>query len=472
MTEEEINDLKDMMANFGKPKQQKTNIIVEKEESPSEEIIYNTLADIHSKPWVGTVLNLEDGKISEYIEDPTQVVKSLDGCLINKGGNYYIPKHLGGKDEIPDYKLSDFIDKVPHGIFDKSVTGIGATTIEILAERHSIIVMPTKNLANSKAIQHNHTLYVGSDIGEQKDSYNKIEEYAKNSSNKFQKYLVVADSLPLLLDKLQSLNIFKDLYREVFFMVDEIDLLQEDSNYRPVLEDVIDYYFMFGVKNRSLVSATLKEFSNPLFKNECVFKIDNVFKNNRSVDIIHTNDIKQQIINIINNTPQDEKILFAYNDIKQITNIFNSLDVELQRECSILCSEQNVTNDYYNTLLDNKLPTRIVSMTSTYFAGIDIYDNYHLITISNIQSIYQLLSIEKIVQIYGRCRLPNRILSDTIIYQGRKEVYEELNYNRTNYKNRLIKKANRVIDLYNASYDISKDDEDLKEALKVLEEQE
>ena len=37
-----------------------------------------------------------------------------------------------------------------------------------------------------------------------------------------------------------------------------------DSNYRPQLEDVIDYYLLFPPKNRCMVTATMKEFTNPL----------------------------------------------------------------------------------------------------------------------------------------------------------------------------------------------------------------
>ena len=49
-------------------------------------------------------------------------------------------------------------------------------------------------------------------------------------------------------------------------MIDEIDVLQTDNNFRPQLENVIDYYLMFPLKNRCMVTATMKEFINPLLK--------------------------------------------------------------------------------------------------------------------------------------------------------------------------------------------------------------
>ena len=46
------------------------------------------------------------------------------------------------REEVGDsfWNLADFIDKMPHGIIDKKIPGIGATTLEINSKRNSIIV--------------------------------------------------------------------------------------------------------------------------------------------------------------------------------------------------------------------------------------------------------------------------------------------------------------------------------------------
>ena len=70
--------------------------------------------------------------------------------------------------------LSDTITELPHGIINKTETGIGATTLELNSKRNSIIVEPLKVTASAKAKKHK-ALYVGSPIGffkkkiEQKD---------------------------------------------------------------------------------------------------------------------------------------------------------------------------------------------------------------------------------------------------------------------------------------------------------------
>lgn len=68
-------------------------------------------------------------------------------------------------------KLSFYMDKMPHGIVDKQVAGIGATSLEIDSKRNSIIVFPTKILAYNKW-QRNKTklLYVGGKINDERDT--------------------------------------------------------------------------------------------------------------------------------------------------------------------------------------------------------------------------------------------------------------------------------------------------------------
>ena len=86
-------------------------------------------------------------------------------------------------------------------------------------------------------------------------------------------------------------------------MIDEIYVLQSDSNYRPQLEDVIDYYLLFPPKNRCMVTATMKEFTNPLLKKECLFPISWQWEKKRNIKLLHTNNIIQVVVNEIKSHP-------------------------------------------------------------------------------------------------------------------------------------------------------------------------
>lgn len=178
-------------------------------------------------------------------------------------------------------KLGEVFDRVPYGIINKTITGLGATTLELMTpKRNSIIVVPTKTLAYSKVLTankakgDNYAMYIGSPIGEVKSNINltSVRDYVKaKGSDDVNKFVVVADSLPMLLNYLSQLDI--DVYSDYFLMVDEIDTLQSDSSYRPRLEVVIDHYFKFDFNNRAVVSATIIPFSNPLFAQEPYLKI-------------------------------------------------------------------------------------------------------------------------------------------------------------------------------------------------------
>ena len=51
-------------------------------------------------------------------------------------------------------KLSEVFNFLPAGIIDKRETGIGATTLEIISKRHSIIIEPLKSTVSLKAENH------------------------------------------------------------------------------------------------------------------------------------------------------------------------------------------------------------------------------------------------------------------------------------------------------------------------------
>lgn len=152
----------------------------------------------------------------------------------------------------PGKKLSEVMDKLPFGILNKTITGLGATTLEIMTqERNSIIVVPTKSLAYNKYKAANnikgedYAFYIGSPIKDITTNVNaeKINNYLNCNTSSKKKFLVVADSLPILMNILEKTDC--NVYNKYFLMVDEIDTMQSDSIYRSKLENVVDYYFKF-----------------------------------------------------------------------------------------------------------------------------------------------------------------------------------------------------------------------------------
>lgn len=324
-----------------------------------------------------------------------------------------------------DNKLSDVFENLPWGIIKKNRTGVGATTLEINSPRNSIIVVPTRALALNKAIPSKlegtdkyRVLYVGGiTTGVKVPS---VEAYLADNEIKYKKFIVVIDSLPRLIEKLGE-----NYSSNYFIMFDEVDTYQDSSHYRENIENSFDYYFSFPFQNRCLVSATLSEFSNPQLKEEPVIEVE--FNNPIHQDIKTEcvdnplGKTKELILDLYHSHPND-KIVIALNLVTRgILPIIEDLPLEVQHECSVLCSESNKDNagEYYADITDGTLPSRIVFMTNIYFVGVDIYERFHLICTADFAYPFTLFSVEKLQQIAGRCRDKNGVLSETIIYNYR-----------------------------------------------------
>ena len=324
-----------------------------------------------------------------------------------------------------DNKLSDVFENLPWGIIKKNRTGVGATTLEINSPRNSIIVVPTRALALNKAIPSKlegtdkyRVLYVGGITTGVK--FPSVEAYLADNEIKYKKFIVVIDSLPMLIEKLGE-----NYSSNYFIMFDEVDTYQDSSHYRENIENSFDYYFSFPFQNRCLVSATVSDFSNPQLREEPVIEVE--FNNPIHQDIkLECVDnplgrTKELILALYQNYPND-KIVIALNLVTRgILPIIEDLPVEIQHECSVLCSESNKDNagEYYADITDGTLPSRIVFMTNIYFVGVDIYERFHLICTAEIAYPFTLFSVEKLQQIAGRCRDKNGVLSETIIYNCR-----------------------------------------------------
>jgi len=426
------------------------------------DITYNTFADVIdwddlTEKDYQTIQELKENGITIT---PDTVIEDLSGFPVGEA-----PNKVKGIFANKRHLLSNYLTKMPHGLVDKKITGIGATTLEINSKRNSIIVFPTKALAYGKHSKHPNTLYVGSEIKGEKEKVTnqQIEEYLAKGG--YKKLLVVADSLGRLL------GIIGKNYKDYFLMIDEVDVLQTDNNFRPQLENVIDYYFMFPSKNRCMVTATMKEFNNPLLKKECKFSITWTYNARRDVKLLHTNNIIQAVIEKVISHPT-EKVFIAYNSILQIRNIIASLDEETRKECAILCSEASIkeAGEYFAPKLgdNDTLPARINFATCCYFTGIDIEDSYHLITVSDVRRSHSMLTLDRMTQIHGRCRKVNGILSETIIYNtlGYVSVMESMD----SYAITLLHKAKKVLKVIESAGDIMQGDHTLTDLFAMVKE--
>lgn len=144
--------------------------------------------------------------------------------------------------------------------------------------------------------------------------------------------------------------------------------------------------------------------------------------------------------------------VLLYNDVPikvtTIRQIIAQLPDEIRSQCGILCSEASRQNagEYYQELTaNNTLSLRITFLTCAYFAGVDIAERFHLISISDATKIYTMLSTARLTQIAGRCRHPEGVFSETVIYSTKqydfatseslREFYLKMAQDLANYAN-------------------------------------
>ena len=354
------------------------------------------------------------------------LIRDENIAKVNKkkwGNEVVIKRHATSSNnkKLKDNHLSDALTFLPSGFVYKEETGMGATTLEIYAERNSIIVEPIKVTASSKAFKHN-CLYVGSPTkyhDKKSPTEAEINAYANDASIKHKKIIVVADSLPKVLEAIGN-----SVYNDFFLVIDEVDSFQLDSSYRKSMEECIDYYKIFPKFMRAMLSATKIEFSDQVLKNEPITYIKYDTPYNRKINVITTNPneiegvIIDTIVQCLKKNP-NRKLFIAYNSVNGCHSLAEHLVVNNnipKDSIKILCSSASKSRvkDYYNELDNDLLPAQVNFFTSAYFTGFDLNEPYHLISISGNRIKIISLSDRRFKQIAGRCRVG--LLSETIIH--------------------------------------------------------
>ena len=373
------------------------------------------------------VLKFNGAKIKKDFELHTYVKRLED----DEGKIQAIEFNMEGKKY-----LGEVFDRIPFGILNKNRTGVGATTLEIEAKRNSIIVFPNKSLAYSKSKTKDSLLYVGSPIGDStsiispkdiKKYIDEIDQRRSDGEEVYKKFLVVADSLPKIYEVIATK---KESFDSYFLLVDEVDMIQSDVTYRPKLEDVIDYYCKFPQSNRALVSATIRDFTHHEVQKEpmLIAKYDNEEERQKPHQITHTDNPNRAVVEYIKEryNGEKEKIVIAYNSITDIKEIILLLPEDLKSRC-----------------------------------GVDIHERYQLVSVINANVPYTLLSIDRLTQIRGRCRHEDGLISETICYSTKEDnKYKFGDISKEEYRDRLLKKADKIIQLYDAIDNIVDEEQD------------
>jgi hypothetical protein len=338
---------------------------------------------------------------------------------------------MGEPIRVKEYISETGMEFLPNGMLIKSDTGMGATHLELICARHSIIVEPIRVTASSKVkaakkdpnyLQDRLPFYVGSSVDDfPSPTDSDIIGYLENVEVLHKKFICVADSLPRVMRNIGRCGSVNT--EDFFLLIDEVDSIQMDSSFRRAMEGCLDYYEKQPINMRAMLTATPLEFSNPLLKNEPITHFNLITSTEKPTFFVQTPNGLQCIIDRVEKITKsdDSKVVIVLNHIQSIRVLieeFVKIGV-LSENIAVLCSTLSKADfpKHFKELTDKLYPRHINFVTSAYYSGYDIEEDFHLICYANYRVQSTWLSPAQIKQIYGRCRKPFSIKSHMLVYR-------------------------------------------------------
>lgn len=162
--------------------------------------------------------------------------------------------------------LTDVLPAIPaNTIFDKTITGCGATHSEIVnAARHSIIIEPNIPVILGKKAEHPFLFAVYEGITKE-----DVKAYLAGEHDGYRKIITTPEGFDKkVLPAMHELEI--PVYKDYFLLFDECEKAIQDVGYRGDIYLPVEDFFKF--ENKAMVSATPIVPSDPRFE-ENGFKI-------------------------------------------------------------------------------------------------------------------------------------------------------------------------------------------------------
>lgn len=301
--------------------------------------------------------------------------------------------------------ISQKLSEVPSGIIECKVPEIGLIELECKAERHSIILLLTKEEAQSVERKNKCAEYIGSGHPALKEKGKpKAEEII---DGQYLKLLATPDSIHELCEKMSEI--------EFFFMIYGIDELQSQASYRDDLDEIYDLYLSFPKEKRCIYTADSHAFSNPKFKNEDITKINWHYQPKWAMDVRPCSNIIGVLKRLIEALPQKDKIAIFYFSVAQCRLSILNLDEELQKDCAIYCSEKakEEAGEFYSNTEDC---SRRICFIASQWNLMKLKRSSHLIMVSDVSGGSTLFSVRQIISLHDKIMGNLPIISTTLVH--------------------------------------------------------
>lgn len=301
--------------------------------------------------------------------------------------------------------ISEKLSETPSGIIECKVPEIGLIDLECNAERHSIILLPTKEEAKSVARKNKCAKYIGSRHPALKEKGKPKAEEIKDGQ--YLKLLATPDTIQKLCEKMSEI--------EFFFMIYRMDELQSQAAYKDDLDNIYDLYLSFSKERRCIYTADSNAFSNSKFKNEDITKINWRYQPKWEIDVKPCSNIIGVLKRQIEALPKEDNIAVVYYSVAQCRLSILNLDEELQKDCAIYCSEKakEEAGEFYSNTEDCSI--RICFIASQWNL-MKLKRSSHLIMVSDVSGGSTLLSVRQIIDLHDKSMSNLSIISTTLVH--------------------------------------------------------
>lgn len=328
----------------------------------------------------------------------------------------------------------------------KVIPGCGATTLELMFARNSIIVEPNLPVIIGKCASMNvnekgrrlrkNKLIMGVHEGV---TIEDIKRYIKECKG-YKKILTTPEGFSKVMAA-----IGKTAYQDYFLLFDECEKAIQDIDFRTAVINPIDEFFRF--EQKAFVSATPIIPSDERFKDFKIVKIIPDYEFKEDITVSSSNNVVFNLKKIIdsynwNESGFDRKFFVFLKSTKRIKNIIKGFKIDNQS--AVYCSEDSkkeLTNINGLTNVYDKVGNTFQLfnfLTSRFFSAVDIdYKMYKcnpiIIMISDVVAVEHTVidPHTEAIQIAGRFRKP-------IKKNGEPEILVEKGiYHISNYSTKL-----------------------------------
>lgn len=300
-----------------------------------------------------------------------------------------------------------------NAILNKTITGIGATTLEINTPRHSIIIEPNVPVITGKEKKHKFIRGVYEGI-----TAKMIEKYLAENKGHF-KIMTTPESFSKV--KRAIKNIGMNLYKDFFILFDECEKIIQDVDYRKKISLPLNDFFKSN--HKAMVSATPIIPSDPRFEEQkfSLIKIVPNFEYSRRMILYPTNNVQVtlkmslQTLKEMDAKGEDKYCLF-FNSTNGIEDFISFLDIK--KDTNIYCStdsKEKLKSHGYKSVYDCLESDKDVIefnkynfFTSRFYSAVDIELPYkpNVIMVTDLfTAFHSMIDPEtEAIQIAGRFR--------------------------------------------------------------------